>query len=89
MKTLLLLEIEHEHPLPTELTVEDVATQRIYQFLFAKNCPAQVNIAPAKKGGVWQGLIEKDFVAIDQSCLTKLQAATSAESILKERNAGG
>jgi hypothetical protein len=34
----------------------------------------------------WVGLTEKDFSAINQSCLTKLQAATSAESILKERN---
>ena len=34
----------------------------------------------------WVGLTEKDFLAINQSCLTKLQAATSAESILKEKN---
>ena len=34
----------------------------------------------------WVGLMEKDFSAINQSCLTKLQAATSAESILKEKN---
>jgi hypothetical protein len=35
----------------------------------------------------WVGLNEQDFSAINQSCLTKLQAATSAESILKEKNA--
>ena len=34
----------------------------------------------------WVGLTEEDFVAINQSCLTKFQAAMSAESILKERN---
>jgi hypothetical protein len=34
----------------------------------------------------WVGLTEKDFAAINQSCLTKLQAAISAESILKEKN---
>jgi len=34
----------------------------------------------------WVGLTEEDFSAINQSCFTKLQAATSAESILKERN---
>jgi hypothetical protein len=34
----------------------------------------------------WQGLTKKDFSAIDQSCLTKLQAVISAESVLKERN---
>ena len=34
----------------------------------------------------WVELNEEDFAAINQSCLTKLQAATSAESILKERN---
>jgi hypothetical protein len=34
----------------------------------------------------WVGLDEKDFSAINQSCFTKLQAAASAESILKEKN---
>ena len=34
----------------------------------------------------WVGLTEKDFSAINQSCFTKLQAATSAESILKDKN---
>jgi len=34
----------------------------------------------------WAGLTKKDFSAIDQSCLTKLQAVISAESVLKERN---
>lgn len=34
----------------------------------------------------WVGLTEEDFSAINQSCLTKLQTATSAESILKEKN---
>jgi hypothetical protein len=34
----------------------------------------------------WVGLTEQDFSAINQSCLTKLQAATCAESILKEKN---
>jgi hypothetical protein len=34
----------------------------------------------------WNGLTEQDFSAINQSCSTKLQAATSAESILKEKN---
>jgi len=34
----------------------------------------------------WVGLTEENFSAINQSCLTKLQAATSAESILRERN---
>jgi hypothetical protein len=36
----------------------------------------------------WVGLTEEDFSAINQSCLTKLQAATSAESILKDKNNG-
>ena len=34
----------------------------------------------------WVGLNEQDFSAINQSCLTKLEAAASAESILKEKN---
>ena len=36
----------------------------------------------------WVGLTEEDFSAINQSCFTKLQAAASAESILKEKNNG-
>ena len=39
---------------------------------------------PPQRPWVW--LTEEDFSAINQSCLTKLQAATRAESILKERN---
>ena len=34
----------------------------------------------------WVGLNEEDFSAINQSCLTKLQAAKSAESILMKKN---
>jgi hypothetical protein len=34
----------------------------------------------------WVGLKEKDFVVINQSCLTKIQAAMSAESILRNKN---
>lgn len=34
----------------------------------------------------WVGLTEENFSAINQSCFTKLQAANSAESILKEKN---
>lgn len=45
-----------------------------------------INTTPPQRP--WVGLTEKDFSAINQSCLTKLQAATSAESILKERNHG-
>ena len=41
-------------------------------------------IAPPQRP--WVGLTEEDFSAINQSCLTKLQAATSAESILKKKN---
>ena len=36
----------------------------------------------------WVGLTNEDFSAINQSCFTKLQAAASAESILKEKNNG-
>jgi hypothetical protein len=45
---------------------------------------AEAEKQPAQRQ--WVGLTEKDFSAINQSCLTKLQAATSAESILKEKN---
>ena len=52
------------------------------------DCPVHetidVDYIPTQR--TWVGLDEKDFAAINQSCLTKLQAATSAESILKEKN---
>jgi len=54
------------------------ATKRMVDYVFATPPAAQ---------RTWVGLTEKDFSAINQSCLTKLQAATSAESILKEKNA--
>ena len=46
--------------------------------------PIPLYTAPPQRP--WVGLTEEDFSAINQSCLTKLQAATSAESILMERN---
>lgn len=45
-----------------------------------------VRFARALMNKRWVGLTEEDFSAINQSCLTKLQAATSAESVLKEKN---
>jgi hypothetical protein len=47
---------------------------------------AAIEQAEKQEPVAWVGLTEKDFSAINQSCLTKLQAATSAESILKEKN---
>jgi hypothetical protein len=41
---------------------------------------------PVQPQRPWVELTEEDFSAINQSCLTKLQAATSAESILKKKN---
>ena len=46
--------------------------------------PIPLYTAPPQRE--WVGLTDEDFSAINQSCFTKLQAATSAESILKERN---
>ena len=43
-------------------------------------------LSPLPPKRQWVGLTKKDFSAIDQSCLTKLQAVISAESVLKERN---
>lgn len=34
----------------------------------------------------WVGLTEQDYSAINQSCLTKIQSASSAEEILREKN---
>jgi hypothetical protein len=42
-----------------------------------------VNTPPQRE---WQGLTDEDFSTINQSCSTKIQAAASTESILKERN---
>lgn len=42
--------------------------------------------ASAKVQRPWQGLTEEDFVAVNQSCSTVLQAALCTESILKEKN---
>jgi hypothetical protein len=47
--------------------------------------PAKRRMA-ADKQREWIGLTEEDFSVINQSCFTKLQAATSAESILKGKN---
>jgi hypothetical protein len=48
--------------------------------------PVNMALYTTPPAAQWFGLTEKDFSAINQSCLTKLQAATSAESILKEKN---
>ena len=62
---------------PEQEPVEDVVA-------YHSDGTRTVRIAPKRP---WVGLNEQDFSAINQSCLTKLQAATSAESILKEKNA--
>jgi hypothetical protein len=56
------------------------------KFIGAPECYQRVNVYTTPPKREWVGLTEKDFSAINQSCLTKLQAATSAESILKEKN---
>ena len=56
------------------------------KFIGAPECYQRVNVYTTPPKREWVGLTEEDFSAINQSCLTKLQAATSAESILKERN---
>ena len=59
-----------------------------YKNLFEQMCQQHDMVVDKLKAAQrqWVGLTEKDFSAINQSCLTKLQAATSAESILKEKN---
>jgi len=56
------------------------------KFIGAPECYQRVNVYTAPPKRKWVGLTEEDFSTINQSCLTKLQAATSAESILRERN---
>jgi len=46
--------------------------------------PIPLYTAPPQRE--WQGLTEEDFVAVNQSCSTVLQAALCTESILKEKN---
>ena len=59
-----------------------------YKNLFEQMCQQHDMVVDKLKAAQrqWVGLTEKDFSAINQSGLTKLQAATSAESILKEKN---
>ncbi len=52
-----------------------------------QNTELDRRLAEMEQRREWVGLTEQDFSAINQSSLTKLQAATCAESILKEKNA--
>lgn len=49
-------------------------------------CKTCVKLYRAPPQREWQGLTEEDFSAINQSCSTKIQAAVSTESILREKN---
>jgi cell division septum initiation protein DivIVA len=51
-----------------------------------QNTELDRRLAEMEQRREWVGLTEQDFSAINQSSLTKLQAATCAESILKEKN---
>ena len=48
----------------------------------------QRHLTPPPASKPWVGLSEEDRVAINQSCLTKMQAAASTEAILREKNNG-
>ena len=81
---------EEEIEPPMALVLADVLEQRHA----IDGCNAEMQAAAELRrlhgllfGGEWVGLTEEDFSAINQSSLTKLQAATCAESILKEKNA--
>ena len=81
---------EEEIEPPMALVLADVLEQRHA----IDGCNAEMQAAAELRrlhgllfGGEWVGLTEQDFSAINQSSLTKLQAATCAESILKEKNA--
>ena len=50
-----------------------------------QNTELDRRLAEMEQRREWVGLTEQDFSAINQSSLTKLQAATCAESILKEK----
>ena len=45
-----------------------------------------ISATPPASVKPWIGLDDRDFTAINRTALTKLQAATCAESILKEKN---
>jgi hypothetical protein len=57
-----------------------------WRYTTYKTQPDAIPLYAAPPQRPWVGLTEEDFSAINQSCLTKLQAATSAESILKKKN---
>jgi hypothetical protein len=59
-----------------------------YEVTMTDDHPRDLCWIPLVAQRTWVGLTEEDFSAINQSCVTKLQAATSAESILKEKNNG-
>ena len=69
--------------------VYELQQKRItYGYVYPKKeIGASVAVYTTPSQREWVGLTEEDFSAINQSCLTKLQAATSAESILKKKNA--
>ena len=82
------------------IDVQNMASESTYKAALAQQAPTgmlhidrldkwlDASLKERKAQRTWVGLDEKDFSAINQSCLTKLQAATSAESVLKEKNNG-
>ena len=67
------------------------ASRKEYRIDLEARLTAALNTTPPKEQQScdrreWVGLTEQDFSAVNQSCLTKLQAATIAESILKDKN---
>ena len=63
---------------------DEALTLEALKYAASKGYGRIVRVTPPQRP--WVGLTEEDFSAINQSCFTKLQAATSAESILKEKN---
>lgn len=45
MKTVLVVEVEHEKPLPTRQDITDIAAQRIYGWLYSQGVEAGVRVA--------------------------------------------
>ena len=83
-----IIEMAREAGLYQDINVSfHQALRNFYDLATAKEQKKCKNTPPALQR-TWVGLTEENFSAINQSCLTKLQAAASAEQILMEKNNG-
>jgi hypothetical protein len=55
VKTILILTIDHKKPLPTKVPITDVASERLYNYLYAQGVEAGVRASVAsEKVEAWE-----------------------------------